>query len=331
MGRSRSVLAAVVVVLLGSALSACSSDDDPDVRTGGGVTQATEAPTTTAGGATGELGETQYVENATAFVDAADWDAAETVTLELGEMYFTPSDLTFEAGKAYKLEMVNAGEEKHEFAAEDFARGTAFRKVEDSDAEVKVPLFREIEVFADKSVEVFFVAVMPGTYDMFCELEGHREAGMEGTITVTGEPPTTPAPVLGELADGAWVQDGPALVEAADWDAMETVRIELGEMYFEPKDIALTAGTPYKLELVNAGEEKHELVAEDFFGTIAFRKAEDSVGEYKAPTVREVEVFAGKQLDLYVIPTEAGSFLLVCELEGHREAGMEGTITVNAG
>jgi uncharacterized cupredoxin-like copper-binding protein len=71
-------------------------------------------------------------------------------------------------------------------------------------------------------------------------------------------------------------------------------------------------------------------VADDFFSTIAFRKAENAWGEYKGPTLSEVEVFAGKQLDLYLIPTKAGSYLLVCEIEGHREAGMEGTITVGA-
>jgi len=326
MAPKRSVLTVAAVALLGSALAACSSGDDDAKVSAGGVT-TTEA----ASPAALELGESQHVKNASEFVDAADWDAAETVKVELGEMYFEPSELTFEAGKPYKLETVNAGEEKHEFAAEDFARGTAFRKVEDADAEVKVPFFAEIEVFAAKTTELLFVPVMPGTYDMFCEIEGHREKGMEGSITVTGEVPTSPAPELGQLGDGGWVQDGPARVEAADWDAMQTVRIELGEMYFKPKDIALTVGTPYKLELVNLGDEKHEVVAADFFTTIAFRKAEDSVGEYKAPTIREAEVFAGKQLDLYVIPTKAGEFLLVCEIEGHREKGMEGTITVSAG
>lgn len=333
---------ALAAVLVGALLGACG--DDTSVSSNSGVsvsvsvtTEATPTvsvtteatPTTSESSADVVLGDGQYLENAAAFVDAADWDAAEELTLELGEMYFKPTDLTFEAGKAYKLTMINVGEKKHEFAAEDFSRGAAFRKAEDADAEVKVPFFREIELFPGQSVELLFVAVMPGTYDMFCEIEGHREAGMEGTITVTGEPPTAPAPVLADLTTGAWVQDGPALVEAADWDTMETVRIDLGEMYFKPTDIALKVGQPYKLELVNVGEKKHEVVASDFFGTIAFRKAEDSVGEYKAPTIREVEVFSGKQVDLYVIPTEAGSFLLVCEIEGHREAGMEGTITVS--
>lgn len=299
-------------------------------------TETTEPPaqtptvTPTPAGTPSVLGENQYIENASAFVDAAKWDAASTVRVELGEMYFKPNTLTFEAGKPYKLEVVNVGKKDHEFVAEGFFRSVAFRKAEDDGTEVKVPFFTEVEVFAGKGTELFFVAVMPGTYEMLCEIEGHREAGMEGTITVTGSPPAAPAPVLGDIAAGAWVQDGPALVEAANWDAMQTLRIELGEMYFKPKQIALKAGTPYKLELVNAGKKKHEFVADDLFGTVAFRKAENVTGEYKGPTVREVEVFAGKQLDLYLIPTKAGSYLLVCEIEGHREAGMEGTITVSA-
>ena len=39
-------------------------------------------------------------------------------------------------------------------------------------------------------------------------------------------------------------------------------------------------------------------------------------------------MFAGKTTDLYLIPTKAGTYELVCEIEGHFEAGMFGTITV---
>ena len=66
------------------------------------------------------------------------------------------------------------------------------------------------------------------------------------------------------------------------------------------------------------------------FGTIAFRKAEDASGEYKAPTVAEVETFSGQVTDLYLIPQEAGTYDLVCEIEGHFEAGMFGKIIVDS-
>lgn len=291
--------------------------------------ETAQPPVTTTSATPLVLGDGQYVENASAFVDAANWDAAATVRVELGEMFFKPEALSFEAGKAYKIELVNGGKKKHEVAAEAFFRSVAFRKAEDKNAEVKVPFFTEVEVFPGKTTELLFVAVMPGTYELLCEIEGHREAGMEGTITVTGAAPTTPAPTLGDIASGPWVQDRAALIDAADWDAGPTLRISLGEMFFKPKQINLKAGTPYVLELVNDGKKKHEFVAGDFFGTIAFRKAEDATGEYKGPTIKEVEVFAGQQLDLYVIPTKPGTYLLVCEIEGHREAGMEGKITVS--
>ena len=50
---------------------------------------------------------------------AADWSSAETIRVELGEYYFKPANLTFEAGKPYKVELVNVVAIKHEFTADD--------------------------------------------------------------------------------------------------------------------------------------------------------------------------------------------------------------------
>ncbi len=273
----------------------------------------------------------RYVANASDFVDAADWDAKKTVTIELSEFAFTPKDITLEAGQPYILELVNVGDVKHEFTAEDFFRTVATRKTETAESEVKVPYFTEIEVFAGKSVELFLIPLIPGTYDLVCEIEGHYEAGMFGTITVTGAAPTSPAVELADVGDGPWVQDAAALVKAADWDTKKEITIELSEFAFTPKDLDLVAGQPYVIKVVNVGDVKHEFTAEDFFGSIAFRKAEDASGEFKGPAPREVEVFAGTEIELYLIPTQPGTYDLVCEIEGHFEAGMFGTITVVAG
>ena len=272
----------------------------------------------------------QYVANPVEFVDAADWDAAETVTIALSEFAFTPNDIVLEAGKPYIIEVVNEGTVKHEFTAGAFFRTVAQRKAETAESEVKVPYFTEIEVFAGKTVDLYLIPLIPGTYDLVCEIEGHFEAGMFGTITVTGETPAAPALQLADVASGPWVQDGQALVDAADWDAAGLLTIELSEFAFTPSEIALTAGQPYIITVTNVGTVKHEFTAEDFFGTVAFRKAEDASGEFKAPAPREVEVFAGESIDLYLIPTADGTYDLVCEIEGHFEAGMFGTITVAA-
>ena len=99
-------------------------------------------------------------------------------------------------------------------------------------------------------------------------------------------------------------------------------------MFFKPKQLVLKKGMPYVIELVNVGKTLHEYTADEFFPTVAFRKAQDAAGEYKSPLLREAEVLAGKQLDLHLIPTKAGTFKIVCLLEGHEKAGMVGTIKV---
>ncbi len=276
-------------------------------------------------------GAEQYVANAAAFVKAADWDTKKTVTIELGEMYFTPKNITLEAGQPYVLEIINVGTEKHEFTAEDFMRTVATRKAETTESEVKVPFFTEIEVFAGKKAELFLIPLIPGTYKLVCEIEGHFEKGMFGTITVTGQTPASPALELADVAAGGWIKDGPALVKAANWDTKQAITIDQAEMSFTPKDTILKVGQPYVITVANVGTEKHEFTAGDFFNSIAFRKAEDASGEFKAPAPYEVEVFAGKTIELYLIPTVAGTYDLVCEIEGHFEKGMFGTITVVAG
>ena len=112
---------------------------------------------------------------------------------------------------------------------------------------------------------------------------------------------------------------------------METVSVELGEFFFEPNLITLQVDQPYTLEIKNAGAEKHEFTADAFYRSVALRKAQDASGEYKGPYPSEIEIFAGQQTDLYLIPTQVGEYELVCEIEGHKEAGMVGTIKVVSG
>lgn len=326
--RSLRRLTALGVTLAVLATGACGTAKTEEPAAGGAAGAATPA-------APAVFDDDQYLQNAKEFVDAADWDAAPKVRIDLGEMFFEPEDVRLEAGKPYVIELVNTGKVKHEFAASKFFRSVATRKVENPGSEVKVPYFTEIEVFAGESIELFVIPTVPGSFEMLCEIEGHREAGMEGTITVTGSAPTVPVPVIGSVKAAPWLQNGPALIEAAaaTWDATaKTIQIEAGEdgakMFFKPNNIVLKVGTPYVLELVNSGEIKHEFTADEFFPTIAFRKAEDAFGEYKAPMLKEAEVKAGAMLELFLIPTVPGTYDIICEIEGHEEAGMFGTITV---
>ncbi len=129
-------------------------------------------------------------------------------------------------------------------------------------------------------------------------------------------------------AGGLYVSNASDFVSAADWDTMQTVRIEMAEFKFTPEDLTFEAGQPYKLEIVNVGAIKHYFTAEEFYQSVAFRKAQDNSGEIKAPYFKAVEVFPSDQVDLYFVPVIPGEYDSTCTIAGHHDAGMHGHIIV---
>lgn len=111
----------------------------------------------------------------------------DTVNVHLGDaagaLIFEPSQLTFEAGKRYKLLLDNPSPTKHYFTAKDFADVIWTQKVEAGNVEVKGAV-HELELKPAAEAEWLFVPQKPGTYELHCSIAGHAEAGMTGTITV---------------------------------------------------------------------------------------------------------------------------------------------------
>lgn len=126
-----------------------------------------------------------YIRNALEIVGEKDWSQMKTVTVELTEFSFSPSDLLFEAGQPYKLEIKGIGQEKHYFAAPEFFKAIATRKVQsNSDGEIKAPYFTAIEVYPEGQLDLYFVPVTPGEYGVVCTIAGHEESGMVGSLTI---------------------------------------------------------------------------------------------------------------------------------------------------
>jgi len=116
------------------------------------------------------------------------------IVIEMGtagdKMYFKPNHLDLETGKAYKIVLRNVDEAKHEFAGHELIEKLFTRKVEIADpsgnlvAEIKGNI-REIEVGPKQEVEWFIVPIQTGEdIPIVCEIEGHKEAGMFGTVTI---------------------------------------------------------------------------------------------------------------------------------------------------
>ena len=99
------------------------------------------------------------------------------------------------------------------------------------------------------------------------------------------------------------------------------------EFAISPKTWNLETGKLYKVTLVNEGKVKHEWVAPEFTLTIWTRKVEVGGVEVKG-VINEIELAAGTKADWYFVPVRTGEFEMVCEIEGHKEAGMFGKIIV---
>ncbi len=100
-----------------------------------------------------------------------------------GALVFEPDQLTFEAGKRYKLLLDNPSPVKHYFTAKDFADVIWTQKVEAGNVEVKGAI-HELELKPRAEAEWVFIPQKPGTYELHCSIAGHAEAGMVGELTV---------------------------------------------------------------------------------------------------------------------------------------------------
>ena len=91
-------------------------------------------------------------------------------------------------------------------------------------------------------------------------------------------------------------------------ESLQTAKIEAGNLFFKPDKVKLPAGID-TIELVGRGGV-HTLVIEHVKG---FELRVDGDGDHDA-----------KKLAL-----KPGNYVFYCDIPGHREAGMEGTIRVS--
>lgn len=104
--------------------------------------------------------------------------------------------------------------------------------------------------------------------------------------------------------------------------------VELKEFKFVPDDLKFKVWKPTKLILKNTGGTKHYFVSEDFFNSIWIRKAEWDGIELKFSGLNAIELYPGKELELYFTPLKIGKYYLKCTIPGHEERGMKGFIFI---
>ena len=114
-------------------------------------------------------------------------------------------------------------------------------------------------------------------------------------------------------------------VAAADQSVFaraETVRVTLANFKFAPETLMLTAGKPYRIEIVNQAGGSHNFAAPEFFA--ASRMAAGDAGKVADGAI---ELAGGETKAVSLVPT-AGEYKLVCTHLGHAVLGMTGKIVV---
>jgi plastocyanin len=109
------------------------------------------------------------VEVEVAASDEATAGGGQTVAVSLTEMALNPAALSLSAG-SFTFEGVNDGTIPHGLVVE--GEGMLIGTPDAS--------------YAAGTTQSFDVELTPGTYEVYCPVPGHKEAGMSGTLTVAG-------------------------------------------------------------------------------------------------------------------------------------------------
>ena len=89
------------------------------------------------------------------------------LTIPMQDVKFLTEDITVKKGDKVLITLVNNDPLRHDFTIDEL--------------DIKVDLWDEGQIF-----NLGFTAEREGTYSFYCSIEGHRLAGMEGTITIQG-------------------------------------------------------------------------------------------------------------------------------------------------
>ena len=114
----------------------------------------------------------------------------QEITISASAMTYSPANLEIKAGQPVRLTFRNNDGVTHDFSVMEFPTTGAGVSVTEEpiadshDAEMAVDPELHVAAAMNKSGTLEFTASEPGTYEFFCTVPGHKEAGMVGTLTV---------------------------------------------------------------------------------------------------------------------------------------------------
>ena len=241
--------------------------------------EAASAPAATPGveGGTPAAGTTTGAGDETA-------TAAMTVEVVSHDIFFEPNEVTIPANTDVTVNLPNEGAAAHNFSIDALG----------------------IDVdMAPGAAEQVVINAPAGEYEFYCNVPGHKEAGMVGTLIVSEDAAAAPA----DAATPAGSPAAPAVASPAATAvaAAQSVEFVAYDIYFEPEEATIPAKTDVTAVIRNDGVAPHNF----------------SIDELGI----DVDVAPGETKET-VINAPAGEYEYYCNVPGHKEAGMVGTLIV---
>ena len=221
--------------------------------------------------------------------------AAPPITIAAADIKFEPKQAEIPANSDVTVNLPNNGALPHNFSID--------------------ALHISVDLAAGEKDASTTINAAPGTYEYYCNVPGHKEAGMVGTLTVkpgAGGAAASPAagvasPLAGTPAASKSASP-PAPSGGQTAGAAQPVTVTAADIKFEPKHVEIPAGTDVTVALPNEGALPHNF----------------SIDELKI----KVDLPAGEKDAKTTINAPAGTYEYYCDVPGHKEAGMVGTLTV---
>lgn len=117
--------------------------------------------------------------------------ASTEITVEASDFAYKPASITVPAGEPVTITLNNIGKIEHDFVvekinvtnAEASDTGPAAHHQGGHNPDYNLHFFAK----AGETATLQFTALEPGTYEVFCSIEGHKEAGMISKLIVAAQ------------------------------------------------------------------------------------------------------------------------------------------------
>jgi uncharacterized cupredoxin-like copper-binding protein len=218
--------------------------------------------------------------------NAGDSATSDQFTVESHDIFFQPKEIEIPANQDVKILLPNLGVSAHDFSIDELGIHQAIAPGETAEVTINAPA---------------------GTYEFYCSVPGHKEAGMVGTLVVRE---LTAEEMQAATANEDGAADALAAAEEAEGQIpaeTESPVVTAFDIYFEPKEVTIPANTDVTFTLPNDGVTLHDFTIDELGVAVTIQPGE---------------------IQTVVINAPPGSYQYYCSVPGHKEAGMVGTLIV---